>query len=296
VIDIVRTAHSGYTFCNTSDSHRRGNTNMPLINPIALASGVLPEFSPQATARAAIAAGYDAVGLWVEPGDWTPTTTAEVRAILADSVLPVLDVEVVWLQPGPLDERHLGIIDIGRDLGAANVLVVSSDSDDAGTTSKFAALCAHAGNDIRIALEFGIFTAVKTIGQASAILARVDHHAAALLVDPIHLARSGGGPADVAAVPRNLLAYAQFCDAGPLTYDLSDPKAVITEAIDGRLLPGDGILPLSALLSALPASLPLSIELRSKALRDAWPDATARATALARATRGFLTRQTGVAA
>ena len=269
---------------------------MPLTNPIALASGVLPEFSPQVTARAAIAAGYDAVGLWVEPDRWTPTTTAEVRAILADSALPVLDVEVVWLQPGRLDERHLGIIDVGRELGAANVLVVSSDPDDAGTAEKFAALCAHAGTDIRIALEFGIFTAVRTIGQAAAILARVDHPGAALLVDPIHLARSGGDPSEVAALPRQLLAYAQFCDAGPLDYDLGDAKAVIAEAIDGRLLPGDGILPLGALLAALPIGLPLSIELRSKALRDAYPDATDRAVALARATFGFLARQPGDAA
>ncbi|PZN95796.1 MAG: sugar phosphate isomerase/epimerase [Alphaproteobacteria bacterium] len=269
---------------------------MPLTNPIALASGVLPEFTPQVTARAAVSAGYDAVGLWVEPGEWTPATTAEVRAILADSALPVLDVEVVWLQPGPLDERHLGIIDVGRAVGAANVLVVSSDPDDAGTAAKLAALCAHAGSDIRIALEFGIFTAVKTIGQAAAILAQVDHPAAALLVDPIHLARSGGTPGDVAALPRQLLAYAQFCDAGPLAYDLADAKAVITEAIDGRLLPGEGILPLGALLSALPAALPLSIELRSKALRDGYPDPNDRAAALARATRGFLARQTGAAA
>lgn len=269
---------------------------MKLTNPIALASGVLPEFAPQVMARAAIRAGFDAVGLWVEPGEWTSTTTAEVCAILADSALPVIDVEVVWLKPGPLDERHLGIIDVGRAIGASNVLVVSSDPDDSGTAAKFAALCTHAGPDIRIALEFGIFTAVKTIGQATAILAEVDHSAAALLVDPIHLARSGGTLADVAEVPRHLLAYAQFCDAGPLTYDLNDPKAVITEAIDGRLLPGEGVLPLSALLLTLPANLPLSIEMRSKALRHAYPDPFDRAIALGRATRGFLARQSGVAA
>ena len=267
---------------------------MRLTNPIALASGVLPEFSPQATARAAIAAGFDAVGLWVEPGEWSLATSAEVRTVLADSRLAVLDVEVIWIRPGPLDPRHLDIIDAGLSVGAANVLVVSSDPDDGATAAKFAALCDHSGIDIRVALEFGIFTAVKTIDQAAAIPAQVDHPTAALLVDPIHLARSGGTPADVAALPRHLLAYAQFCDAGPLAYDPGDAKAVITEATDGRLLP-EGILPLSALLSGFPAALPLSIELRSRALRDTYPDATNRAVALARVTRDFLVRQSGAA-
>ncbi|QXQ07106.1 sugar phosphate isomerase/epimerase [Sphingosinicellaceae bacterium] len=255
---------------------------------ISLASGVLPEFPPEATARAAVAARFDAVGLWVEPATWTAGTTQEIRRITGDAGLPVLDVEVVWLKAGPLDEAHLRIIDIGREVGARNVLVVSSDPDDVGTAAKFAALCAHAGTDIRIALEFGIFTAVRTVAQAQAILAQVGHPAAALLIDPIHLARSGGTPTDVAAVPRTLLPYAQFCDAGPLTYDLGDPAAVIAEAVDGRLQTGAGVLPLDAVLDALPAGLPLSIELRSRPLREAYPDPAERAAAVAQATRAFL--------
>ena len=265
---------------------------MAANNPIGLASGVLPEFSADVTARAAAAAGFDSVGLWIEPDKWSSGMTREVRAITDGAALPVIDVEVVWLKAGPLDPAHLRIIDIGRQVGAANVLVVSSDPDDDGTAAKFVQLCDHAGGDIRIALEFGIFTAVRTIGQARAILAQVDHPAAALLVDPIHLQRSGGTPADVADVPRYLLPYAQFCDAGPLAYDLGDPAAVIGEAVDGRLQAGNGVLPLDAILDALPPGLPLSIELRSKALRDRWPDPTARAAEVARATRAFLARHT----
>ena len=261
---------------------------MPAANPISLASGVLPEFTPQHMARAAIAGGWDAVGLWVDTESWTDGVTRDVNAILADAAMPVLDVEVIWLMPGPLDERHLRIIDIGRSVGAANVLVVSSDPDDGGTAAKLSALCEHAGADIRVALEFGLFTEVKRIGQALSILDQVDHPAAALLIDPIHLARSGGTPADVAAVDRRLFPYAQFCDAGPLAYDIGDRAAIIAEAVDGREMPGDGVLPLGDLLAAWPAKLPLSIELRSKPLRDAWPDPDDRARALAARTRAWM--------
>lgn len=257
---------------------------------ISLAAGVLPDFSPLATVEAAAAAGFDAVGIWVDRDSWTDATTREVRDRLDRTGLPALDAEVIWLQPGPLDPWHQRMVDIGVALGARNLLVVSSDPDDGGTAAKLGRLCRHAGGAIRIALEFGLFTSVRTIGQAEAILAAVGHPAAALLVDPIHLVRSGGTPADVARVAPHLLPYAQFCDAGPLDYDVNDRAAIIAEAVDGRLLPGDGVLPLDAILRALPRDVPLSAELRSRALRDGYPDAADRARAVATATRAFLAK------
>jgi sugar phosphate isomerase/epimerase len=258
------------------------------MNAISLAAGVLPDATPQTCARAAATAGYDATGVWIDLAEWTDSTTAEMRAILRDGGIPALDVEVIWLQPGPLDPNHLRVLDIGLELGAANALVVSSDADDGGTAEKLSALCDHAGGGIRVALEFGLFTAVHSIAQASAILDQVDHPAAALLIDPLHLARSGGTPDDVAKVPRSRLPYAQFCDAGALTYDVADRPAVIVEAVDGRLLPGDGVLPLAALLDSVPPALPLSVELRSKTLRDTYPDPVERAKVVLSATQRFI--------
>ncbi|WP_156680930.1 sugar phosphate isomerase/epimerase family protein [Sphingomonas profundi] len=256
---------------------------------ISLASGVVPEFGPIETIDAAVAGGFDAVGLWIEPADWTDATTRAAKARLADAGLPLLDVEVVWIKPGPLDPDHLRIIDIGAEMGAANVLVVSSDPDQGATAAKFARLCAHGGErGMRIALEFGMFTDVKTIDQALAVIAAAGDPAAALLVDPIHLSRSGGSPEDVAAVPRHLLPYAQMCDAVAIGPDPHDFDGIIREAVDERLQTGEGALPLAAVMRALPDRVPLSIELRSKALRDAFPDPGARAKAVADATRRFL--------
>ena len=255
---------------------------------LSIAAGVLPDHSPQTIARAAAAAGYDATGVWVDLDTWTDATTREMQAILAGEGLPALDVEVVWLQPGPPDDRLKRTVEIGRTLGAPNVLVVSSDPDDGATAAKLAILCEHGGDDIRIALEFALFTQVRSIAQASTILRAVDHPAAAMLVDPLHLARSGGTPADVAMVPRAWLAYAQFCDAGPLTFDTADVTAIIEEAIDRRLHVGEGVLPLRDLHTALPPNTPLSIELRSKALRERHPDPIDRARAVLEATRCFL--------
>jgi sugar phosphate isomerase/epimerase len=259
------------------------------VNRISLASGVVPEFGPVETIRAAVAGGFDAVGLWIEPPLWTPALLRETRAALLASGLELLDVEVIWLKADSVMDEHKRCIDIGIELGAKNVLCVSSDPDQGATVARLAELCAHAqGGGMRIALEFGIFTEVKTLGSALAVLAAVGHPLAALLVDPIHLDRSGGSPADVAAVPRELLPYAQFCDAPAERPDPNDFAAVITDAIDLRLQAGAGCLPLADLLRALPVDIPLAIELRSKALRDGFPDAGERARVTAQATRAWL--------
>ena len=114
------------------------------MNRIALASGVLPEFGPLETIRAAAAGGFDAVGLWVEPENWTTAMTRDSRAALADSGLELLDVEVIWIKPDSDLALHKRTIDIGAELGAKNLLCVSSDPYMAATAAKLAALCAHA--------------------------------------------------------------------------------------------------------------------------------------------------------
>jgi len=259
---------------------------------ISLASGVVPEFSAVETVSAAAEAGFDAVGIWVDMAEWTPATTSAVKARLGDTGLPALDVEVVWIKPGELDPDHLRIIDVGAELGARNVLVVSSDPDEGATRAKFSALCEHGGKaGLRVSLEFGMFTEVRTIGEAVAIATAVSDPAAAILVDPIHLDRSGGRPEDVALVPRELLSYAQLCDARERMFDVSDFDAVIRDAVDERRHLGEGILPVAETIAALPPGIPFSIELRSKDLRTRFPDPVERARAVLAVTQGYLSQQ-----
>ncbi len=262
--------------------------------PISLASGVLPDFSPWETVSAAAASGFDATGIWVDPKTWTASTTRETKARFAATGIPVLDVEVIWLRPGADDPDHLRILDIGAELGAANALVVSSEPDIARAAEKLRRIADHAREvGVRASLEFGLFTEVKSLTAACALLDLCGDPDVGLLIDPLHLERTGGHPADLAAVPRHRFAYAQFCDAPADGPPPDDVGAIITEAIDLRLMPGEGALPLPALLNALPPSLPLSIELRSKALRDGYPDPADRARALAKATRAYLARWEG---
>lgn len=258
---------------------------------ISLAAGVLPEFTPVEMAKAAVAAGWPAVGIWVEPALWTQAIAAEVRARTQDAGVAVLDVEVVWLKPGDDDPDHFRILDAGAAVGARNALAVSSDPDPAATAAKLGRLIDHASSSgLRVSLEFAAFTTVGTLAEALRILDLTGRPDAGLLVDPLHFARTGSHPGDLASVDKKRFAYAQWCDAPATGPDVTDIPAIIHEALDLRLNVGEGGLPLAALLDQLTTDLPLSIELRSKALRKSFPDPADRATALLVSTRSGLAR------
>jgi len=256
---------------------------------ISLAAGIMPEATPAQLIECAAAAGFDFGGMWAEQGSWTPATTRAIRQQARDAGVELLDVEVAWIKPGAPDPWLTELVDIAAELGARNLLCVSSDPDMAATTAKLQTLVTRAaGTGVRVNLEFGIFTEVKTIHMARTVLEAVEGEAKALLVDTLHWARSGGTAADLAAIPRAWLSYCQPCDAPAEGPDTGDFDAIIDDAINRRLPLGQGGLPLAAMLDALPDTLPLAVEERSAALREAFPDLADRARQCARTSRAWL--------
>ncbi len=80
-----------------------------------------------------------------------------------------------------------------------------------------------------------------------------------LCIDPLHLARAGGQPADLRNLDGRLLPYIQFSDGvlAPGEPDLTLAKRI---GIGERRLPGQGTLPIAELLEMIPDTLPLSVE------------------------------------
>lgn len=256
---------------------------------ISLAAGIMPEATPSQLIECAAASDFDFGGMWVEKESWTPATTRAIRAQARDAGVELLDCEVAWIMPGPPDPWLTELVGIAAELGARNLLCVSSDPDMAATTAKFQTLVSAAeGTGVRVNLEFGIFTEVKTLAMARAVLESVEGEAKALLVDTLHWARSGGTAEDLATIPREWLSYCQPCDGPAQGPDVTDFDSIIDDAINRRLPLGQGGLPLAAMVDALPAHLPMAIEERSAALRDAFPDLTERARACARTSRAWL--------
>jgi sugar phosphate isomerase/epimerase len=235
---------------------------------LSIAHLTVLDATPPELVTAAAGAGFDAVGIRVWPGADEPAypmlgdtpMMGETIARLADTGTSVLDVEVLRLRPDSRMDDALRILDAGARLQARGVLVICNDPEEDRLVERFAAVCEAAGaRGLRACLEFMIFSSVKTIADAQRVLNRAGHPAGAILVDALHLQRSGGTPADVSAVAPERLPYAQLCD-GPFQPILPDSAVALTEARTGRLFPGDGELPLAELLGVLPAGASLAVE------------------------------------
>lgn len=246
-----------------------GDGNVTGRRPIGLAAQNVPGLPPEETIRIAAAAGFDLVGITIDPAGWTPARAAEVRRIAAGEGIGLNDAEVIRLRRADDSADH-ALIDHTAAAGAAHVLIVGFMADRAALIDAMTRLVERADQaGVRAILEFGAFTDVPSLAAALEIAREVP--GLAILVDPLHLHRSGGTPREVAAVPPDLLPYAQWCDAERAN-SVADRDELLLEARDRRLDIGEGVLPLAELLKALPANLPLITEVRSLAVAARFPD------------------------
>src|SRR5262245_21943557 len=235
---------------------------------LSLAHLTVIDAHPLELIDAAAAGQFDAIGLRIVPpmrtdtivpviGDEELLRRIEVR--LADTGIELLDVEAIWLGPDSDVGRLEPALAVAQRLGAGNVLVVGNDPDTARVTDNFAALAELAGrHQLKVGLEFIPYCQTSTVQGAQSIVKASGQPNAGVLVDALHLVRSGGGPDDVRRLEPHSILYGQICDAHaerpPTT------EALRHEARGGRLYPGQGRLPLAEILDALPGGLPLGVE------------------------------------
>lgn len=256
---------------------------------ISLAAGVSPELAEDPVRFVSIAAetGWPATGIWFDEPSWAPSTTRKLASILDDTGLITVDMEVVRM--GTDKDRGEALIDTAVELGVRNVLTVSSFDDPNETADRFATLCQRAAPaGLKVCIEFMRFTAVKTLSDALDIVVRSGQPNAGILVDLLHVFRSGTTYEDVRSVDPALFPYAQWCD-GP-----TDPRGwstldLITDALDDRSIPGRGDLDAAGFRDLFTPEVPFSIEVRSRALRETFPDHAERARELLTRTKAALT-------
>jgi sugar phosphate isomerase/epimerase len=247
--------------------------------PISLAHLTVLDTTPPELVTVAAAAGFRTIGirLTATPSVGVPPYDCmsdgpmlrETLARLADTGVSVLDTEFLRFEPAQPVGIPEGFLEASARLGAKHVLVMSAEPDDARTLERFCDLCDRAATyNLTVGLEFAIYTGVRTLAHAAQFVAQSKRANASVLIDALHFSRSGGVPADVATVDPSLLRYAQICDAAPDMPRPDDAPALIREARTGRLLPGEGVLPLRALVAALPATAALAIEAPCRATAD----------------------------
>jgi sugar phosphate isomerase/epimerase len=261
------------------------------MRTLGLAHLTMLDADPIELMHAAAAGGFDAVGLRILPPKHSPVPwqvvgnsemVARIRRTSAELGVRVFDVESFTLHPDTdvaADMR--AALETAAEIGAQQVLTTTTDPDPARFADHFAALCDEAAKvGLRVGLEFMMFRDVQTLRQAIDVITASQRPNAAVIIDALHLSRSGGTPADVAAVDPALLAYVQLCDA-PARIPPADQ--LIAEARTGRLYPGEGELWLGELLRALPPAMTVTVEAPCEKYAGLSP--TERAILLGRKTR-----------
>lgn len=154
-------------------------------------------------------------------------------------------------------------LDVLAELGVPRINVVSLDPDLPRTLDQFAALT-------ELAAQRDIGTVVEpvpglTVGDLTSALAAAEYVGRSefrLLIDTMHVVRSGAGAAELAAVDAERIGYAQLNDT-TLRPRIGN---YMEEAMFERMVPGEGELPLHDLLSALPGDIVLEIEVPRRSL------------------------------
>ena len=117
-------------------------------------------------------------------------------------------------------------------------------------------LCAEYG--LTLGLEFLPWLAVGTLERTMRIVTGAAQPNGHVILDTLHISRTGGDYASAAKVPHSLMRYVQISDA-PLPPPISKEE-IAAEARFNRLAPGEGGLPLKAFCRAIPATMPISVE------------------------------------
>jgi len=244
------------------------------VRTLSLAAGVMTDIGPAKMVEVCTRAGWPACGIWYDHSTWDAATTREVRRRLDDSGLSVLDVESILPRDGH-DDHGEALIDVAAELGAKFVLFASRLSELDHSVERYRQLCAHAhSSGVTIACEFLPLFPVKNLSLATQIVERSGAENSGVLIDNLHLARSGSTVAEVRALDPALFPYVQIADA-----PASAPATMADlgwEAMNGRTCPGEGELPIAELLSAVP-DVPISFEIRSAKLIEDFPDPFERA-------------------
>jgi sugar phosphate isomerase/epimerase len=194
-----------------------------------------------------------------------PRLRRDLLAVMDDRGISISLGEGLLIAPG-VDVRSYGAdLDIMAELRIPRINTVSLEPDRPRTFDELAVLS-------DMAAQRGILTSVEpvpglAIADLPSAMAAVDHvgrDEISLLIDTMHVARSGATAEDLKALPAKRIGHIQLCDV-PLrsTRDYTYAE----EAIYHRLAPGEGELPLADMLAALPQDrvIGLEVPMRSRA-------------------------------
>jgi sugar phosphate isomerase/epimerase len=234
---------------------------------------------PPDFARMAAEAGCDQISVFTNcpdailPGqsarlDFPTITEAmkrDMRAALADHGVRVNGVEYFPVL-ADLDVRdYLPGLALGGELGGVRAVTHIHDTDAARAVDSIGRLCELAASQgLTIGVEFTPMTrGCASLDRAAWFVDQVGRADFAIVLDCLHLIRSGASAADAARLGSRYFVNGQICDG----HGLQRSESYMPEA-HNRELPGKGDFPIAEILAVLDPAAPIEIEAPSARLRE----------------------------
>ena len=182
---------------------------------LSLAALTILDAGPDGQIEAAAAGGFRSVGLRLNPllatdrhvvGD--AQMEARVRQLMRAHDMALLEVGVVPILPDLKPEALEPLLAFSAELGGRFIVCPVEDPEAARrqeTFGRLSDLCDRHG--LSALVEFNPYSACRNLAEAVAVLDAVGRGSAGLVIDALHLSRSGGSPADLAAVLAELPAF-----------------------------------------------------------------------------------------
>ena len=188
----------------------------------------------------------------------------ELTAAMRDRGVAISLGEGCIIRPGSDIRAAAADMDIMQELAVERLNTVSMDPDLARTLDQLAVFAEMAAERGMVStIELCPVLTINNLDSAVAAVRHVGRPDFKLLLDTMHLGRSGATAAQIAALDPALIDYVQLCDA---PRSPSEPN-YLQEATFERMVPGEGEMPLRDYLAALPRTVTISLEvpLRSQA-------------------------------
>lgn len=153
------------------------------MTALALAPTTRPDAAPIEYLSAAVEAGYDALGVRLvrspglpfHPVVGDPALIREVKRVLADSRLPVLDILSFYRQPTTAVDQFTRALALGAELGARYAMAIGDDPEWSRLRDHLGRLCDTAARlGLTVVIEFVPHRALATLPMALKILAEVN--------------------------------------------------------------------------------------------------------------------------
>lgn len=236
--------------------------------PLVLHQMTAPDVTPAELIRLASANGCDAVSLFGFDGasvlpprnaglGYPAAVTRDILPVLAGNGVVIDGIEFFPITDDVDFEVYRPALALASALGAARVVCHIFIEDDAMVVDRLGRFCdLAAAEGLRVSTEFCPMTPGNpSLARALWLAGQVARDNFGIGLDVLHLVRSGGTPADVAALDPRHIGAVQICDAKG-AHASSDYFA----EVHNREVPGEGDLPIRAFLMAVPAALPIEVE------------------------------------